>query len=214
VDVVTKKQKGMNRKEHWENVFSQKQQNEVSWFQPIPKSSIEFFEASQVPKTANIIDIGSGDSYFIDYLIEMGYQNIYALDISEHALSRLKNRLGERGNQVHFIVSDVLDFKAAVQFDYWHDRAVFHFLADSTEIDAYLSIANKYIAKGGNLMVATFSDSGPLKCSGLNIKQYSKSDLEKQFSNHFLKIKCIEEAHPTPFNTTQNFTFCSFKKAS
>lgn len=200
----------MNRKEHWENVFSQKQEQEVSWYQPIPESSIAFFESSNLPKTASIIDIGSGDSYFIDYLIDNGYQNIYALDISEHALMRLKKRLGKKAKDVHFIVSDVLDFKANVKFDYWHDRAAFHFLADTAEVDTYLSLVNQYIAKGGNLMIATFSDSGPLKCSGINIKQYSKDELASQFSKSFEKIKCIEEAHLTPFKTIQNFTFCSF----
>ena len=118
----------MNKKEHWESVFSQKQQTEVSWHQPVPKSSIDFFESNSVPKDATIIDVGSGDSYFIDYLVNNGYQNVYALDISEHALNRLKIRLGDKANRVNWIVSDVLDFKAPVTFDYWHDRAAFHLL--------------------------------------------------------------------------------------
>lgn len=202
----------MGNKEHWENVFSQKQQNEVSWYQPIPKSSIAFFESSDVPLDAKIIDVGSGDSYFIDYLVEKGYKNIYALDISEHALNKLKNRLGEKAQHVNWVVSDILDFRSDVTFDYWHDRAAFHFLADKNDVNKYIEIANDFISPKGILMVATFSDSGPLKCSGLNIQQYSKTDLENQFSNYFIKIKCIEETHPTPFNTTQNFTFCSFVK--
>ena len=204
----------MNKKEHWENVFSQKQQNEVSWYQPVPKSSIEFFESNNVPLDANIIDVGSGDSYFIDYLIDKGYKNVYALDISEHALNRLKTRLGEKAKNVHWIVSDILDFKSDVTFDYWHDRAAFHFLADKKDVNKYISITHDYVAPKGKMMVATFSDSGPLKCSGLNIQQYSKTDLENQFANYFDKIKCVNETHPTPFNTSQNFTFCSFMKKS
>lgn len=202
----------MNKKEHWENVFSQKQQNEVSWYQPVPKASIEFFESNNIPKDANIIDVGSGDSYFIDYLVDKGYNNIYALDISEHALNRLKTRLGEKANSVHWIVSDVLDFKPSINFDYWHDRAAFHFLSDPNDVNKYISLTSEYIKPNGKMMVATFSDSGPLKCSGINIKQYSKEELANQFSKSFQKIKCIEETHPTPFNTTQNFTFCSFVK--
>jgi cyclopropane fatty-acyl-phospholipid synthase-like methyltransferase len=202
----------MNKKEHWENVFSQKQQNEVSWYQPVPKSSIDFFESNSVPKDAAIIDVGSGDSYFIDYLIDKGYQNVYALDISSHALERLKTRLGDKANRVHFIVSDVLDIDAPVTFDYWHDRAAFHFLSDSNDVDKYISITSNYIKPNGKMMVATFSDSGPLKCSGINVKQYSKVELANQFSNTFEKIKCVDEVHSTPFNTIQNFTYCSFKK--
>jgi 2-polyprenyl-3-methyl-5-hydroxy-6-metoxy-1,4-benzoquinol methylase len=139
----------MDKKQHWETVFSQKQQNEVSWYQPVPKSSIEFFESNPIPKEANIIDVGSGDSYFIDYLVDKGYQNIYALDISEHALNRLKARLGEKANAVHWIVSDVLDFKADTHFDYWHDRAAFHFLSDPKDVDKYVSITDEYINKNG-----------------------------------------------------------------
>jgi len=202
----------MNKKEHWENVFSKKQQNEVSWYQPIPKSSIEFFESNKIPLEANIIDIGSGDSYFIDYLLEKGYGNIYALDISENALVRLKKRLGAKGDKVNWIVSDILNFKPDVRFDYWHDRAVFHFLSDANEIKKYISIANDSISTNGKMMIATFSDTGPLKCSGLEIKQYSQQSLEKAFSTHFQKIKCMNETHSTPFDTSQDFTFCSFKK--
>ena len=202
----------MNKKEHWESVFSQKQQTEVSWHQPVPKSSIDFFESNSVPKDATIIDVGSGDSYFIDYLVNNGYQNVYALDIPEHALNRLKIRLGDKANRVNWIVSDVLDFKTPVTFDYWHDRAAFHFLSDSNDVDKYVSITTNYIKPNGKMMLATFSDSGPLKCSGINVKQYSKDELANQFSNTFEKIKCVDEVHPTPFNTTQNFTYCSFKK--
>lgn len=202
----------MNRREHWENVFSRKQEDEVSWYQPLPKSSIEFFESHELPFDANIIDVGSGDSYFIDYLVDRGYKNIYALDISEHALSRLRIRLGKRGNTVQWIVSDILNFKTDIKFDYWHDRAAFHFLSDTTDIDKYIQISSTYINADGKLMIATFSESGPEKCSGLNVKHYSKAELEHQFENYFHKIKCENEVHQTPFNTKQHFTFCSFLK--
>jgi SAM-dependent methyltransferase len=202
----------MNKKEHWENVFSNKQQKEVSWYQGIPKSSIDFFESNNVPLDARIIDVGSGDSYFIDYLVEKGYQHIYALDISEHALNRLKKRLGKRAETIHLVVSDVLNFKADVKFDYWHDRAAFHFLSDNSDIDKYIEITNSYINVSGKLMIATFSESGPLKCSGLNVRQYSRSELEQKFISGFEKIKCVNEEHQTPFDTKQDFTFCSFVK--
>lgn len=202
----------MDKKQHWDNVFSQKKQSEVSWYQPVPQSSIEFFESNTISLHANIIDVGSGDSYFIDYLVEKGYENIYAVDISENALLRLKNRLGSKADKVNWIVSDILDLKTDVCFDYWHDRATFHFLSDTKEVNKYLEITNDSISKNGKMMVATFSDSGPLKCSGLEIKQYSKQELELRFSAHFNKIKCVEETHATPFNTNQNFTFCSFQK--
>jgi SAM-dependent methyltransferase len=166
-----------------------------------------------LPPTANIIDIGGGDSHLIDALLEKGYQNIWVLDISAKAIERAKERLGNRANRVHWIVSDVTeyDFKS-LRFDLWHDRAAFHFLTTDDKIDRYVSLAKDAISKDGYLVLGTFSEEGPEKCSGLRIKQYSETSMAAKFEGSFDRIKCIHENHITPFNTIQNFLFCSFKK--
>jgi len=199
-------------KEHWENVFTTKQETEVSWFQPYPKTSIEFVKLFNLPFDANIIDIGGGDSHFVDALLEEGYQNIWVLDISENALSRAKKRLGEKANKVNWVVSDIIDFNPTVTFDFWHDRAAFHFLTTEENINKYVGIAEKGIKTNGILVLGTFSETGPTKCSGLEIKQYSETSMSSRFELSFDRVKCITEEHQTPFNTTQNFLFCSFKK--
>jgi cyclopropane fatty-acyl-phospholipid synthase-like methyltransferase len=204
----------MNNKEHWEKVFATKKENEVSWFQPIPETSIEIFESHNLPKDAPIIDVGSGDSHFIDYLVNKGYRNIYALDISTNALERLKKRLAGNASRVTFISSDILELDTEQTFSYWHDRAVFHFLSTEKQVQSYVSLVKKKVRAGGKMTVATFSESGPQKCSGLEIRQYSDQALNKVFENDFEKIKCINTDHSTPFGTVQNFTFCTFKKAS
>lgn len=200
-------------KQHWENVFTAKAENEVSWFQPYPKTSMEFVELFNLPLNANIIDIGGGDSYFVDALLDKGYCNIYVLDISANAIERAKQRLGERANKVHWIVSDVTEFEPPVQFDFWHDRAAFHFLTTEDKIYKYVSIAEDTVKKDGYLILGTFSENGPKKCSGLEIKQYSEASMSARFEVAFERIKCVTEDHTTPFNTVQNFLFCSFKRA-
>ncbi len=202
----------INSKEHWENVFAQKQENEVSWFQEYPKTSIAFLELFHLPLHANIIDIGGGDSHFIDALIEKGYQSIFLLDISANAIERAKKRLGEKAKHVTFIVSDITEFQPIVKFDFWHDRAAFHFLTNEEQISKYVSIAEDAINKKGYLILGTFSDEGPKKCSGLEIQQYTEASMSARFEVAFNRIKCIRENHITPFNTTQNFLFCSFQK--
>lgn len=199
-------------KEHWDDVFSTKAENEVSWFQPYPKTSMEFVELFHLPLNANIIDIGGGDSYFVDALLDKGYQNIYVLDISANAIERSKQRLGDKASKVHWIVSDVIEFEPPVQFDFWHDRAAFHFLTTDDKTYKYVSIAENAIKKDGYLILGTFSESGPTKCSGLEIKQYSEASMSARFEIAFDRIKCIVEDHTTPFNTVQNFLFCSFLK--
>jgi 2-polyprenyl-3-methyl-5-hydroxy-6-metoxy-1,4-benzoquinol methylase len=200
------------KKEHWENVFTTKQETEVSWFQPYPKTSIEFVKLFNLPFDANIIDIGGGDSHFVDALLEEGYQNIWVLDISENALSRAKKRLGEKANKVNWVVSDIIDFIPTVTYDFWHDRAAFHFLTTEENINKYVGIAEKGIKTNGILVLGTFSETGPTKCSGLEVKQYSETSMSSRFELSFDRVKCITEEHQTPFNTTQNFLFCSFKK--
>ena len=201
-----------DRKEHWEKVFATKQENEVSWYQPVPHTSLQLFKDHNIPKSARIIDVGGGDSYLIDHLLELGYTHLTLLDISEHAINRIKARLGDKAASVTFIVSDILDFQPDAPFEVWHDRASFHFLTSEEEITKYKSIVSSTIVEDGLLFIGTFSDEGPLKCSGLEIKQYTEDRFTTLFLPQFENLHCFKEDHLTPFDTSQNFIFCSFKK--
>lgn len=200
----------MNRKNHWEAVYETKQPNEVSWTQEKPETSLDFIREIHLEKSSKIIDIGGGDSKLVDFLLDEGYENITVLDISANALERAKKRLGKKSEKVKWIVSDISEFKPKTTYDIWHDRATFHFLTTEEQVEKYLEITGKWVT--GFLIIGTFSEIGPKKCSGLDIKQYSESELEKQFSNRFKKLKCRTEDHITPFETKQNFTFCVFEK--
>lgn len=202
----------LDKKVHWENVFATNKETEVSWYQQKPETSINFFTENNIPKDAKIIDIGGGDSYLIDNLLELGYTNLFLLDISANAIERIKNRLGVRSEKVTFIVSDILDFQPKTTFDVWHDRASFHFLTTEKEIEMYKSLVSNSISENGFMFLGTFSENGPLKCSGLEITQYSESKCELTFSDNFKKTVCFTENHQTPFDTTQNFIFCTFKR--
>jgi 2-polyprenyl-3-methyl-5-hydroxy-6-metoxy-1,4-benzoquinol methylase len=204
----------MNLKQHWENVFTSKQVNEVSWYQQTPEESLDFIQQMALPKTAAIIDIGGGDSFLVDHLLNMGYTNITVLDISQAAINKVKNRLGNKAGKVNWVVSNILDFKTDIKYDCWHDRAAFHFLTTAAEIETYLSIAQKNVKPAGKMIIGTFSDNGPEKCSGLPVKQYDETLLSSTWQKWFSKIKCITTNHITPFKTVQHFLFCSFQKLS
>lgn len=199
-------------KAHWEKIYQTKEEKDFSWFQSYPKTSIEFIQLFNLPKNARIIDIGGGDSHLVDALIELGYTNIHVLDISAKAIDRACQRLGEQAKKVTWIVSDVTEFESTVLFDFWHDRAAFHFLTSEDQISKYLGIVQQSLSPNGYLVLGTFSEKGPEKCSGLEIKQYSEASMSALFEKDFTRIKCIEENHSTPFNTLQNFVFCSFQK--
>ena len=195
---------------HWETVYNTKNPEEVSWTQEIPTISLDFIHSFHLKKTAKIIDIGGGDSKLVDYLLEEGFENITVLDISEKALEKSKKRLGEKAAKVQWIVADINQFAPETTYDVWHDRAAFHFLTTAEEIEKYITTAKKAVS--GYLTIGTFSENGPAKCSGLAIKQYSEEQLTSELSKGFSKIRCVTEDHTTPFDTKQNFLFCSFKR--
>ena len=196
--------------QYWDKIYSSKQSNEVSWTQIVPKTSLDFIHSFGLRKTAKIIDVGGGDSKLVDYLLNEGFKNITVLDISSKALERAKQRLGDKAQKINWVVSDITEYKPDTTFDVWHDRATFHFLTTGEQVAKYMETARNSVS--GFLTIGTFSDKGPKKCSGLQIKQYSEEKLTAELQNGFDKIRCITEDHTTPFGTTQNFLFCSFKR--
>lgn len=200
----------VRKKDHWETIYETKNPDQVSWTQESPTTSIDFINSFNLPKTAKIIDVGGGDSKFVDYLLNAGFENVTVLDISAKALEKSQKRLGNIAAKVNWVVSDVTTFEPATTYDVWHDRAAFHFLTTTEQVEKYMAIARNAVNKF--MIIGTFSENGPKKCSGLEINQYSEDSLAEELKNGFEKIRCITEDHTTPFDTTQNFLFCSFKK--
>lgn len=198
------------RQNHWNTVYETKSPDQVSWTQETPKTSLDFIHSFGLTKSAKIIDIGGGDSKLVDYLLDEGFENITVLDISAKALEKAKQRLGGKAKKINWVVSDITEFQPDTTFDVWHDRATFHFLTTTKQVAKYMDTARKSV--NGFLTIATFSNNGPEKCSGLSVKQYSEKTLTAELQNGFDKLRCITEDHITPFETKQNFLFCSFKR--
>lgn len=199
-------------KEHWENIYQTKDTTKVSWFQESPQIALDIIKNLNLKKDANILDVGGGDSKLVDFLLEEGFENIYVLDISESAILKAKERLGNNSIKVNWVVSNILDFKPSVKFDLWHDRAAFHFLTNPIDVEKYVKIATDSIYTKGFLTIATFSEKGPDKCSGIQIKKYSEFELNSVFEKNFGKINYIEHEHNTPSGSSQSFIFCEFIK--
>jgi trans-aconitate methyltransferase len=201
-----------DRKAHWEKIYRTKEFSEFSWYQEHPDASLDFLAQFNISKTASIIDVGGGDSYFVDHLLDRGYQKITVLDISETAISRAQKRLGKKADAVKWIVADVTNFASTESYDFWHDRAAFHFLTEDQDIEQYIEAVQTSLAPNGVLVLGTFSENGPEKCSGVQIRQYSEASMADRLKRFFRKIRCITVDHVTPFDTIQNFIFCSFRR--
>lgn len=204
----------MSQKEHWEQVYGTKQADAVSWFQPHADASLELISSIDLPVDGAVIDVGGGASTFVDDLLERGCSHLTVLDLSTAALDASRKRLGERGKSVTWIADDILQAPLPSQaFDLWHDRAVFHFLTEEVDRRAYVAQASRCLRHRGYLLIATFAEDGPERCSGLDVMRYSVEALAAQFSHEFALVANRREGHATPWGAVQQFNYCLLQKS-
>jgi SAM-dependent methyltransferase len=202
-----------DRTAHWEGVYASKAENEVSWFQENPATSLDMIKSANPSPGAAIIDVGGGASRLVDALLSNGYRSIAVLDLSAKALESARARLGADAEGVDWIVADVTRWKPARSYDVWHDRAAFHFLTDPADRAAYLDRLRAALSPNGQAIIASFALDGPEKCSGLPVQRYDHATLAHELGPSFRLVETRTERHRTPWNSEQSFQFSRFARA-
>ena len=185
----------------------------MSWFQAEATLSLALIQRVSPDVEAAIVDVGAGASMLVDGLVTAGYHRITVLDLSIAALTQAQQRLAlsQIGSSVTWRHADVLTAELpAAEFNVWHDRAVFHFLTDAADRAQYLAQVRHAVRAGGFVLVATFAEDGPTRCSGLDVVRYSADELHREFGNDFRLLESGREAHTTPWGANQSFTYCVF----
>lgn len=203
-----------DQRKHWDQVYKQKASTAVSWYQPTPKPSLLALARAGGLPTSSFIDVGGGASNLVDALIAQGWQDLTVLDIAAPALDAAKARLGPVAGKVKWVTADVTKWTPARAFDLWHDRAVFHFLTEPNQRQAYLRALVQGTAKGSRVIIATFALDGPDKCSGLPVERYDAAGLADQLGAIFQLVEDWREEHVTPWGATQSFTWAVFRRVS
>jgi ubiquinone/menaquinone biosynthesis C-methylase UbiE len=200
-------------KSHWETIYSARPPEEVSWYQPHLKQSLAMILQTGVGPESRIIDVGGGASTLVDDLLAKGFREVTVLDISEAALNAAKRRLGPRASQVNWVTGDIAEIELpGGAYDLWNDRAVFHFLIDPADRRAYVKTLNRSLKRGGHLILASFSLTGPERCSGLEVVRYSPGTLSAELGEGYRLIETSEEKHRTPSGKVQDFVYCRFQR--
>lgn len=203
----------MNAKAHWEHVYAHKAPTQVSWYQEHAQLSLDLIHRAGVQKDDPIIDVGGGASTLVDDLLAAGFQRITVLDIAAKALEFAQERLGPRAAQVTWIEADVTQAALpAKAYVLWHDRAVFHFLTQPADRQRYIESACRAVRSGGSLILATFAQDGPERCSGLEVMRYSAERLQQEFCTDFELVESLSERHRTLFGTEQKFLYCLLRR--
>jgi SAM-dependent methyltransferase len=203
-----------NRQAHWENVYTTKGENEVSWFQQSPAPSLELIVQAGAAGNSAIIDIGGGASRLVDHLVEQGFEDVTVLDLSDAALKAAKARLGVRADRVRWLVADATIWEPMKRYDIWHDRAAFHFLTDASDRAAYIARLGRGLKIGGHAIIATFALDGPEKCSGLPVARYDSASLGQTLGTAFKLVHTQRHEHATPWDSRQIFQFSVFRRES
>ena len=203
----------MERKTHWEAIWTASDPTAVSWYQAGSTLSLELIARTGLSPASPIIDVGGGASTLVDHLLDQGYTDVTVLDIAEAAIERARVRLGQRADAVTWLVADVTsaDLPPAY-YAVWHDRAVFHFLTDPADRQAYVTVLRRALAPGGYWIVATFAPDGPTHCSGLEVVRYAPDDLCREVGSGFHLVESRSEMHITPSGGRQSFVYCLFQK--
>ncbi len=200
-----------DRKAHWERIYREKSEDETSWFQPRPESSLALVEATGERPQAPLIDVGGGASRLVDHLLEAGWQDLTVLDISGAALETARRRLGQRAKAVQWLEADLLEAQLPGPWRIWHDRAVFHFLVEQADRQRYLEQLRANLEPGGHCIIATFALDGPEMCSGLPVRRYSPESLAETLGPEFQLQQTLSEQHRTPAGKVQSFVYCRFR---
>jgi SAM-dependent methyltransferase len=203
----------LSRRAHWENVYTAKRDNQVSWFQENPAPSLELIDLAQPTPETTIVDIGGGASRLVDCLVARGFNHVTVLDLSEAALAVAKTRLGDNAN-VQWVIADVTKWKPTQTYDIWHDRAAFHFLTDGSDRAAYVACLRQAIKLGGHVIIGTFATDGPERCSGLPVNRYDAASLAAELGKGFRLIDARRHEHATPWGAIQRFQFCIFQRSA
>ena len=200
----------MTEAAHWDDVYRTRAHDSLSWFQPSADISLALITSVADPAAISVIDVGAGTSPLADALLTAGCTDLTLVDLSETALAATSARLNEPAS-VTTVVGDISDWDPGRTYDLWHDRAVFHFLFGPAR-DRYVATAERSIREGGHIVIGTFADDGPTRCSDRDVARYSADQLAALFANGFETVTTHDEHHLTPKDIDQHFTWVVLRR--
>lgn len=198
---------------HWEEVYRSRSAQAVSWYRPHLDVSLALLRQAGLDASTRLLDVGGGASTLVDDLLAQGLADITVLDLSRAALDVARERLGSRGEAVHWLATDLLDADLApAAFDVWHDRAVLHFLTSPGQSTRYAAQAARAVRSGGHAVIGGFAPDGPERCSGLPVARRSASDMAALLGPAFRLLDQRSEQHTTPTGTRQAFAYALLER--
>lgn len=204
-----------NLKTHWNTAYN-KDDHQLGWFESNPEQTMQLVAKCHLNKNATILNVGVGTTTLIDTLLDQGYTNLIANDLSDLALQKLKERIKKSHHYNLNCITDDLTNPSKLQqlknIDLWIDRAVLHFFLKDEEQKTYFNLIKKVISKNGFVLIAVFALDGAEKCCGLDLKRYNPEMLQQHLGNNFKLIDSFNHTFINPFGGERPYIYTLFQK--
>jgi SAM-dependent methyltransferase len=206
----------INYNEHWDNVYQTKDDDQLGWFEKDPEPTLKLINKCNLNPNASILNVGAGTTRLIDALIERGFTNIIANDLSTAALQKLEQRILKNYDfKLKCIVDDLTNPKDLIRLqniDLWIDRAVLHFFLLEEDQKTYFNVIKKVVRKGGYVLIAVFSLEGAEKCSGLPLQRYNVDMLQNNLGSDFTLIEAFDHIYINPSGSERPYIYTLFQR--
>ena len=208
----------MDVAKHWEGIYRTKDTERVSWFEPEPTRSLQWIAECSLDNACGVIDVGAGASLLSQRLVERGFKDVTAIDLSSAALEKATLRYESSAvghihpDGIRWQVTDLLAWQPTQRYVLWHDRAVLHFLTDKAQQQAYVDVLKSALTSGGYAIISVFAIDGPTQCSGIEIQQYDALMLDKLLGDAFTRVKAVQWHHETPQAADQLFQTVIYRR--
>ena len=205
-----------NYNKHWNKVYNNNDIDKLGWFEENPVPSLQLIEKCNFNKDAYLLNVGSGATTLVDELLEIGYNNIIANDLSSIALEKLRSRLGvQKSSKVKWVVDDLtnpMELTKLTMVQLWHDRAALHFFTNENDQNTYFNLLKKLVALNGFVIIAAFNLSSAIKCSGLAVYRYDEHMLQDKLGNDFVLIESFNYEYTMPSGDKRSYIYTLFKR--
>ncbi len=203
---------------YWNTLYAQRQLEQAGWFQPRASAALHLFARAALPFDAPVVDVGAGLSPFLNGLLDQGYTNLIATDLSTTALDQHRRQLPpELAERVLSVVDDVTAPQHLPLLDpvlLWHDRGLLHSLMSATQTQAYCRLLDHMVlAHGWVLLGVRAPQPGPpLTEAGLLVQPYDVAELTALLGDNYALRGTFEEVHETPQGEKQGYTYGLFQR--
>jgi SAM-dependent methyltransferase len=193
----------------WEDIYRQNRPEDLPWFttrlDPDVEQALKTFRIT--PKGGPVLDLGTGPGTAAIEFARRGFQ-VTALDVSETAIKGARQRAGDLGTKIEWVVSDVFAKSWDARFQLIHDRGLYHSLGAPLR-NRYADVVSSFLRPGGLLFLKTFSPEEP---GDWGPNRIARKELEENLGGRLDLVRLEASEFPGRLDHSPKAWFATFQR--